>query len=120
MIAHRGRVEPLPDAGLEPLGPHQPHDPLATDRDALLEEILEHPGAPVGAAVALVRRSDQHAQLAIPHRMRRLGPLLPGIEAARGDPEGPTALGDGVFGPLRRDPGKLYAWCFREEGRGFS
>jgi hypothetical protein len=38
--------------------------------------------------------------------MRRLGPLLPGIEAARGDPEGPTALGDGVFGLLRRDPGK--------------
>ena len=31
-----------------------------------------------------MRRSDQHAQLAIPHRMRPLGPLLPGIEAARG------------------------------------
>ena len=52
-------------------------------------------------------------------RMRRLGPLLPGIEAARGHPERPTALGDGVLGLLRRDPGEPYAWCFAKKAAAF-
>lgn len=50
VIAHRRRAEALAHAGLEPLGLHQPRDPLPADRNALLDQVWARREWPSGAS----------------------------------------------------------------------
>ena len=70
VITHRRGAEALPHPGPEPLRLHQPRDPLPADRNALLDQILEHPRAPVCAATPLMRGPNQDAQLTVAQGMR--------------------------------------------------
>ena len=70
VITHRRRPKSLPHTGLQPFNLHQASHPFPTDRDALLEKILEDTGTAIGATARFVGGPNQHAQLAISHRMR--------------------------------------------------
>lgn len=79
MVAHRA-LEPLANARLQVLFLHQPHDPLPTDPDTLLDEVLVNAGTPIPVATRVERRADEHAQLTIPPRVARFRPGPPGVE----------------------------------------
>ena len=72
VVAHRGALEALADAGLEPLLLHVPDDALAAHVDAVgLGQLGLDARAAVGPAAPLVRLPDEDADLLVLERVRR-------------------------------------------------
>src|SRR5690242_1478072 len=65
------------------------------------------------------RRADQPFQFLVVGRPRRVGPLLPRIEAAARDPQTATQQAERVVRLLRRDEAKLHRRSFAKKAAAF-
>jgi hypothetical protein len=83
VIAHRGPLVPLADAGLQPLLLHQPNDSLAAHTLPPLHEVVRDPRAAVVPAAAGERRMNEHLEATVLSGPRRLRARAPGMEATR-------------------------------------
>jgi hypothetical protein len=76
-------------------------------------------GLPYRCLLASKAARTSILQSAVALQMRRFRAPTPRVEPARRHPQRPTHLADSEGGPLRRDPGKLYCWCFAKKAAAF-
>src|SRR5262249_28739509 len=120
VVAHRGALEPLPHAGLEAVLLHQPNDALAADGlVVLLEQIPVNPRTAVPALARGERRPDEHFQVAILFRTRRLRSLPPGVEAAARHAQTATQQIERMMRLLRRDEPEFHRRSFAKKAAAF-
>ena len=119
MLAHRRPLEPFAHTGTQALELHQPHYAFATDRLALLPQVLMHARAAIPTPAPLMRGSDQHAQPLVSSSPRRRRPVPPRVEPARRDIEDPTHRSHAERGLLRLDERELYTCSLAKKAAAF-